>query len=174
MIKIVVKYQITSSLKKRLWWCDKPEKINVDKSKYLWLKCIKKKKRRWSTKFQRISNSQLAYQYLINSKTLRYAKKNPLNYVQSCTMYLTLLRKIIVLGYNHYHTLYFTPLITVTCALFFGASCALFFGASFRSGQVHVQAAAQKQQATTRTKTPHRLYITMIYQNAKLKAIGWQ
>lgn len=35
MMKIVVKYQITSSLKKRLWWCDKPEKINVDKSKYL-------------------------------------------------------------------------------------------------------------------------------------------
>lgn len=35
MMKIVVKYQITSSLKKRLWWCEKPEKINVDKSKYL-------------------------------------------------------------------------------------------------------------------------------------------
>lgn len=35
MMKIVVKYQITSSLKKRLWWCDKPEKINADKSKYL-------------------------------------------------------------------------------------------------------------------------------------------
>lgn len=34
MMKIVVKYQITSSLKKRLW-CEKPEKINVDKSKYL-------------------------------------------------------------------------------------------------------------------------------------------
>lgn len=30
MMKIVVKYQITSSLKKRLWWCEKPEKINVD------------------------------------------------------------------------------------------------------------------------------------------------
>lgn len=35
MMKIVVKYQITSSLKKRLWWCENPEKINVDKSKYL-------------------------------------------------------------------------------------------------------------------------------------------
>lgn len=35
MMKIVVKYQITSSLKKRLWWCEKPEKINVHKSKYL-------------------------------------------------------------------------------------------------------------------------------------------
>lgn len=35
MMKIVVKYQITSSLKTRLWWCEKPEKINVDKSKYL-------------------------------------------------------------------------------------------------------------------------------------------
>lgn len=35
MMKIVVKYQITSSLKKRLWQCEKPEKINVDKSKYL-------------------------------------------------------------------------------------------------------------------------------------------
>lgn len=35
MMKIVVKYQITSSLKKRLWRCEKPEKINVDKSKYL-------------------------------------------------------------------------------------------------------------------------------------------
>lgn len=33
------------SLKKCLWWCDKFEKINVDKSKYLWLKCIKKEKK---------------------------------------------------------------------------------------------------------------------------------